>query len=64
MNITNEQKDIFMTLDEQILYLNGIINAQKHYNDDYDILVMKNIRRSLERYKFNLNYTKNKNNDI
>lgn len=51
MNITNEQNEIFMTLDEQILYLNGIINVNNSYNDNYDKLIMKNIMKSLESYK-------------
>ena len=51
MNITNEQKEIFMTLDEQIAYLNGIIKVNNSYNDDYDKLIMKNIKKSLEAYK-------------
>lgn len=51
MNITNEQNEIFMTLDEQILYLNGIINVNNSYNDNYDKLIMKNIKKSLEAYK-------------
>lgn len=51
MNITNEQNEIFMTLDEQILYLNGIINVNNSYNDNYDKLIMINIMKSLESYK-------------
>ncbi len=51
MNITNEQNEIFMTLDEQILYLNGIINVNNSYNDNYDKLIMKNIKKNLEAYK-------------
>ena len=51
MNITNEQKEIYLTLDEQIAYLNGIIKVNNTYNDDYDKLIMKNIMKSLEAYK-------------
>ena len=51
MNITNEQKEIYLTLDEQIAYLNGIINVNNSYNDDYDKLILKNIKISLEAYK-------------
>jgi serine phosphatase RsbU (regulator of sigma subunit) len=51
MNITNEQNEIFMTLDEQILYLDGIISVNNSYNDNYDKLILKNIKKSLEAYK-------------
>jgi len=51
MNITNEQNEIYLTLDEQIAYLNGIIKVNNTYNDDYDKLIMKNIKKSLEAYK-------------
>lgn len=40
-----------LTLDEQIAYLNGIINVNNSYNDNYDKLIMKNIKKSLEAYK-------------
>lgn len=60
MNITNEQNEIFMTLDEQILYLNGIINVNNSYNDNYDKLIMKNIMKSLESYKRSLYKTNKK----
>ena len=54
MNITNEQNEIYLTLDEQILYLDGIIKVNNTYNDDYDKLIMKNIKKSLEAYKRSL----------
>ena len=51
MNISYEQKEIYLTLDEQIAYLNGIIKVNNSYNDDYDKLILKNIKNSLEAYK-------------
>lgn len=51
MNITNEQKEIYLTLDEQIAYLSGIIKVNNSYNDDYDKLIMTNIKKSLEAYR-------------
>jgi hypothetical protein len=46
MNITNEQKDIFLTLDEQIAFLKKIIKSKKI--DDYEKAVFKDIIKKLE----------------